>query len=160
MATVGELFAGHLKRSAGMLLAVIDAFGDDEIFVRPVPGANHAAWQIGHVICSQHRMLTRLGAKTPELPAGFEAKFTKTTAVSDQPGDFADRKTLRDLVAKTTDAAIAFAATVKEEDLSKPSGIEFAPTVFDLLVLQSAHAAMHIGQMQVIRRKLGKPIMF
>lgn len=158
--TIGEMFANHLNQSAGMFLAVIDAFNDEEIFIRPVPGANHAAWQIGHVICSQTRMLKRLGAALPELPAGFEARFTKETAASDKPEDFADRKTLRDLATKTTQAAVAFARTVKTEDLEKPTGLPFAPTFFDMLALQSAHAAMHIGQMQVIRRKLGKPIMF
>lgn len=158
--TIGEMFANQIQQSSGMLLAVIDSFSDDEIFVRPVPGANHAAWQIGHLINSQSRMVGRLGGKLPELPAGFETKFTKQTASLDNPSDFLDRKTLRDLTAKMAEAAVAAARAIKTEDLEKQTGVQFAPTYFDMLVLISAHAAMHIGQMQVIRRKLGKPIMF
>lgn len=158
--TVGEMFANHYQQSTGMLLAVIDSFSDDEIFVRPVPGANHAAWQIGHLIKTQYKMFNRMGGKLPELPADFDTKFTKETAKSDNPADFTDRKTLRELAAKMSEAVIAIVKTVKDEDLAKETGVSFVPTIFDVLALYSAHNAMHIGQMQVIRRKLGKPIMF
>jgi hypothetical protein len=32
--------------------------------------------------------------------------------------------------------------------------------VGDILMLHPAHLAMHVGQIQVIRRKLGKPVLF
>ena len=36
----------------------------------------------------------------------------------------------------------------------------FAPTVGHLLYVHAPHLNMHIGQLQVIRRTLGKPILF
>jgi hypothetical protein len=34
------------------------------------------------------------------------------------------------------------------------------PRIADLAFLQADHLTMHIGQFQVIRRKLGKPVLF
>jgi hypothetical protein len=37
---------------------------------------------------------------------------------------------------------------------------DFAPTVGHLVLMIASHIMMHVGQMQVIRRKLGKPLLF
>jgi hypothetical protein len=37
---------------------------------------------------------------------------------------------------------------------------KMCPTVGHVVHLFPTHAAMHIGQIQVLRRKLGKPILF
>ena len=50
-----------------------------------------------------------------------------------------------------------------EADLDRPcagSMATFAPTLGKLLILISNHTLMHGGQIQVIRRVLGKPILF
>ncbi len=36
----------------------------------------------------------------------------------------------------------------------------FAPTVGHLLLMLSNHDLMHAGQFSVLRRKLGKPVLF
>jgi hypothetical protein len=54
-------------------------------------------------------------------------------------------------------------STLKPEDLDRPGAERFkeiAPTVGHVLSLIGSHLTMHVGQMQVIRRKLGKPILF
>src|SRR5262245_27140098 len=46
---------------------------DGDLRVRPVPGANHIAWQLGHLI-SVEAMITKQelpDAAYPEFPAGF-----------------------------------------------------------------------------------------
>jgi hypothetical protein len=42
------------------------------MLTRPVPGANHPAWQLGHLIVAETNAvnLVKPGAM-PELPAGF-----------------------------------------------------------------------------------------
>ncbi|MCL2648190.1 MAG: DinB family protein [Phycisphaerales bacterium] len=64
------------------------------------------------------------------------------------------------LIAQVRQASIAGIKTLSESDLDKPTGLPFAPTVGLLLSLMNGHAIMHLGQIQVIRRKLGKPIIF
>jgi len=37
---------------------------------------------------------------------------------------------------------------------------KIAPTLGALILLQSNHTLMHAGQFTVVRRKLGKPVLF
>jgi hypothetical protein len=37
---------------------------------------------------------------------------------------------------------------------------KFAPTVGAMLLLNANHVLMHAGQFSVVRRKLGKPVLF
>ena len=62
---------------------------DADLLVRPVPGANHIAWQLGHLICSEYRIANVITAnKMPPLPAGFMEKYTKDTAKLDEAAAF------------------------------------------------------------------------
>jgi hypothetical protein len=68
-----------------------------------------------------------------------------------------------DLFIKTHQAVIAYTKSLTEADLDKPSPERFhargLTKVADILEMQSWHAMMHIGQIQVARRKLGKPVL-
>ena len=46
---------------------------DADLLVRPVPTANHIAWQFGHLIQSESHLVKMClpDAAYPELPAGF-----------------------------------------------------------------------------------------
>ena len=58
---------------------------------------------------------------------------------------------------------MAWVKTLTEADLAKPAPEQFkgwVATVGDLLFGILAHTTMHVGQIQVIRRKLGRPILF
>jgi len=54
-------------------------------------------------------------------------------------------------------------AKLSEADLDRPvtsNMAKVAPTVGSLLLLASNHVLMHAGQFTVVRRKLGKPVLF
>src|SRR5580704_11933736 len=62
---------------------------DAELLVRPVPGANHTAWQLGHLLVSEHEMVeTAFPGSMPALPAGFMEKYTPDASKLDSPGAF------------------------------------------------------------------------
>jgi uncharacterized damage-inducible protein DinB len=103
------------------------------------------------------------GGKAPELPAGFTEKFTKETAGRDDAAFFPNKATLLDLLARVNTASAAFAKSTTPADLNKPAPermAKIAPTVGNVLSLLGNHYMMHMGQIQVLRRKLGKPILF
>ena len=135
------------------------------ILVRPVPNANHIAWQLGHLVNSESGLLKDyLPAGTyPELPAGFADRHNKSTASSDSAKGFGTKKEYLDLFNKLRSATITALDKMPEKDLDTPTKgdmAKFAPTVGALLVLQSNHTLMHMGQFTVVRRKLGKPVIF
>ena len=159
-----ELFADTLNRTMGMFTATLADFSDEDMLVRPCPGANHAAWQVGHLISAETRMVNGVtpGAAA-ELPAGFDTKFSKETSGVDDPSQFPGKKALLDQLAKTRAGSIAWVRTLTPADLDKPAPERMqrmCPTVGHLIGLMMGHMSMHMGQLQVIRRKLGKPILF
>ena len=59
---------------------------DAEIMKRPVPGANHIAWQLGHLISAETRLVEAAApGSMPALPGGFMERHAKDAATSDNP---------------------------------------------------------------------------
>lgn len=153
-----------LNRTIEMMKTTLADFSDADMVVRPCPGANHAAWQIGHLVSVESHMLHALqpGAVPAASPA-FAEKFNKQTASIDDPGFFPKKAELIDAFTSNRLALTAWAQTLTPADLDRPTPEKFqrfAPTVGLLLMMTAGHEMMHMGQLQVIRRKLGKPLLF
>jgi hypothetical protein len=147
-----------------MVNATLADFSDADMLARPCPGANHAAWQLGHLVFAEFRMVNAIREGTvPPPPAGFEEMFKKETASIDDPSFFPKKAELLAALGKGREAIINLAKTLQPSDLAKPTPERlqrFAPTVGQLLVMLPVHVVMHMGQFQVIRRKLGKPVLW
>jgi hypothetical protein len=161
-----EMIIQSLNRSLEMMKPTLAEMSDTDMLTRPCPGANHPLWQIGHLCVAETKMVDAIkpGAM-PELPAGFFEKFenNKKTNLVDDPKQLATKQQVLDLLIKTRGATIAFVKTLSPKDLEQPAPERFVksfPTVGDLLLLPATHVIMHMGQIQVARRKLGKAIIF
>ena len=52
--------------------AYLEDLSDADLLIRPVEGANHIAWQLGHLISSEHNMIEMVcPGSMPALPDGF-----------------------------------------------------------------------------------------
>ncbi len=134
---------------------------DDEMFVRALPGSNHIAWQLGHLVASERSFLEGIGADVPDLPEGFADKHGRDNTGSDDPGDFLTKAAYFDLMGQMHEAAKAAIDKTDEAGLDEPSPEKFRsffPTVGSVLFMAGGHEMMHAGQIAAIRRKLGKPI--
>jgi hypothetical protein len=137
---------------------------DSDLLVRPVPGANHIAWQLGHIIVSEYGMTEAIcPGSSPPLPAGFVEKHDKKTATSDDPKAFYKKDEYLKLYDQVRAGTFKALDTVKETDFDKPGPEkfrDFCPTIASAFLLHPAHWLMHAGQWAVVRRKLGKPPLF
>ncbi len=159
--TINELLATGLQQSLGMVKMHVADLSDAELLARPVPGANHANWQLGHLITSEVHLMAGCGAAMPPLPAGFAERYSKNNVKSDDAGKFATKAELLAALETTRAASVAFARSATAAQLAAPSPlIQVWPTVGDLLAGSPVHDAMHMGQIQVLRRRLGKPVLF
>jgi hypothetical protein len=143
----------------------IEDLSDADLLVRPVPGANHLAWQIGHLIHSEVMLVKGQLPDTsyPELPAGFREAHAGDAVKRDGPTGFLGRDQYLSLFEKVRDSTIAAVGKLTEADLDRPTQgrmAEFAPTLGSWLLLVANHTLMHGGQFSVLRRKLGKPVLF
>jgi hypothetical protein len=150
------------KNILGMYLSDLE---DADLLIRPVPGANHIAWQLGHLIDAEVSMVGKMvaGGAFPELPAGFSEQHNKAAAAMEPPAGFRTKAEYLGLFNIVRDATLKTLDKMSEADLDKPTPGpmgKFAPTLGALLLLQSNHTLMHAGQFTVVRRKLGKPVVF
>ncbi len=152
-----------LQSSSGILNMYLSDLSDADLLVRPVPNANHIAWQLGHLIAAEQQLGSAIpGAKLIELPAGFAEKHTPATAAVDPPTGFATKAEYLNLFTKRREATLATLAGMSEATLDQPTPgpmAQYAPTFGALLLLVSNHDLMHAGQFTVVRRKLGKPVL-
>lgn len=162
--TLAESFMANLE-SVKFTLA---DFSDADMMCRPVPAANHAMWQLGHIINSEVNLLSMVApGAMPALPEGFAKTFGHDMTSCNDPARFPKKQELLDLFTKVREATIQWIKAVKLPELDKPlppavpEGLrKRCPTVGHLAMLIPAHTTMHLGQMQVIRRMLGKPVLF
>jgi len=159
-----EAIVDTLKRDVEMVKMTLADLSDSEMLVRPVPGANHATWQIGHLVVAESRLVNAaVPGAVPPPPSGYADKFNKETAKNDDPSFFPKKDELLANLSKARDATIAWARSLNPADLDKtipPPTDRFAPTVGFLLHALPLHIGMHLGQFQVLRRKLGRPVLF
>lgn len=159
--TAQQAIAYSLRSSKLMFHRYLDDLKPEEFQHRPCLGANNAAWIIGHLTSTDRSQLERLGTSPlPALPEGFKERFATTrAAATGTNADFGDPTELmkhfdehRDLLIKTVEATT-------DESLRAEAPFQsplFADRGESLLFL-GVHTAMHLGQLSVIRRSLGRP---
>ncbi|HVX13142.1 MAG TPA: DinB family protein [Pirellulales bacterium] len=156
-------FHDALKGADFITTTYLNDLNDADLLVRPVPNANHIAWQLGHLIVAENGMLSEVcpGAM-PALPAGFREKHTKETAGSDDPAAFLSKDEYLRLYREQRAATLKALDSLSEADLDRPapeSMKSFVATVGGIFNTQALHWLMHAGQWVIVRRKLGhKPI--
>ena len=158
MFTVNDSLAFGLSASAGMLRRYVADLAADEFLHRTSPNANCAAWTVGHLALTDRRSLARLGAPLPELPEGFDKRFSRYDGCP-QAQEFGD---VKQIVAAFDEHRTRLIAAVKtatpeqlEAKLERP--IAMCATVGEALAFLGVHTAMHAGQIVMIRRSLGRP---
>src|SRR4051794_10284162 len=106
--TANDIIVHSLTGSQAMLMRFTEDLKADEYLHRPAPGANCAAWLLGHLALSDRSILSkRLGAvDLPTLPDGFEKAFSRDEGCP-QAAQFGDVSILRGIFNKHRDRLIA-----------------------------------------------------
>jgi hypothetical protein len=161
-------FKDSIRASLGIADFLAQKYLDDitprEMLERPAPDANHIAWQLGHLISAERRLIeAATPGSMPPLPEGFAERHTKDTAGSDNPADFLSKDEYRQLAAEVRAGTLNVLDQLSEADLDKPVTGRVPPFVKragDCFVTVGSHWSSHTGQWVVLRRKLGRPRMF
>lgn len=158
--TAIELIIKELNSSAQALKNTLDDFTDAELLTRPAPAANHPLYQLGHISYAEvHLMGYCKQGIYSSLPAELLKRFDRNACGENDPAKFASKAELLGLFDQVRGQTIAYAKSLSDADLDQPTNVPFAPTVGEMLSVQSTHLFMHLGQMQVARRCLGKKIL-
>lgn len=137
---------------------------DEHLLIRPVAGANHMAWQIGHLITAEHSFIEMICPNSmPDLPDGFADRYTKETTAMDDASAFHTKEDYVRLMSEQRAGTLAALEKASDEDLDRPAPEEireYSPTVGATFALQAIHWMMHSGQWVLVRRKLGREPLF
>src|SRR5688572_3301548 len=153
-----------LAQAQATVALILDGLSDAEMLTRAVPGMNHPAWQLGHLIASEKWMVEQVKPNSmPPLPPEFEERYDPKNSQSQETTGWLDKATLLDLAALQRAGTLKVLEELPEAELERPGpemlrGI--APTNSAMLLLIAAHWSNHSGQWTAVRRLLGKPIAF
>lgn len=162
--TAKQVLLDGMSLSTKMMGDFLSDLDDADLLTRPVEGANHVAWQLGHLITAEHRLMSGIGVAMPELPDGFAHKHNKIAAANDNPADFLTKSQYIALYDEQRAASRLGLENYDEAKLTDPvpeRGFPpFLKKIADVFYLLAAHQTLHSGQFTATRRKLGKPRLF
>src|SRR6476659_851620 len=106
-----------------MMDSYLSDITSEEMLKRPAPGANHVAWQLGHLISAETRLVEAAKpGSMPSLPEGFAERHSKDTAASDNPKDFLSKDEYLKLAKTVRVGTLRALDSLSEADLDKPPG--------------------------------------
>jgi hypothetical protein len=156
-----DVIRNTIETSQQLAQSYLEDLTDADLLVRPVPGANHIAWQLGHLIHAEHELVTAACPGTmPALPAGFSEKYTAETSNLDDAKAFHTKSEYLKLWNEQRAATLKALDSLSETDLDKPAPVQWVKTVGALFNMMGGHPLMHVGQWAVVRRKLGRKPLF
>jgi len=158
--TAIELLAGGYRMGRKMVQLMCEDLTDAEFHHQPVPGANSAAWIVGHLAVTARRTAERLGAtELPVLTEEFVAKYSQTKKPAEAQGELGTKDELIGLLNISVEQLMQALRTLPPEGLDGPAlnPGRFANNYGEAILFGAMHVTMHCGQLSTIRRSLGKP---
>jgi hypothetical protein len=158
--TPTELLAGGYRMGRKMVQMMCEDLTEAEFHHQPVPGANSAAWIVGHLAVTARRTAERLGAtELPVLTEEFVAKFSQTRKPADAQRDLGTKEELLALLNVSVEKAMQALRTLPADGFDAPAlnPGRFANNYGEAILFGAMHFTMHCGQLSTIRRSLGKP---
>ncbi len=154
-----------LRSTQDTLQMFLNDLSDKDLTARPVPSANNIAWQLAHLIMAEKFLLLGElpGVNYPEAPAAIAALGSERTGKVEPAEGYLGKAQYLEWFGKMRAATIAAVDKLSDADLDKTVTnmmAQHAPTLGALLILTANHTLMHGGQFTVIRRALGKPVIF
>ncbi len=161
---IAQSLKDSLRLPEMIVRGYLEDLSDEELFVRPAESMNHIAWQLGHLIASEHgHVETAFPGSMPELPPGFSERHTKQTASLSGLDYFLRKAEYLDAMQVQREGTLAVLRELTDAQLlqAAPQQIRYlGPTVACVFSGEATHWMMHAGQWAVVRRKLGHPPLF
>lgn len=160
MATPRDVILGQLATGQYLLDKFTSDLSDQEYFVVPTEGANHAAWIVGHIAVSEDSMSAAVAGGKKRLGEDLYKLFQGGTACVQDASKYPSRKAIDELFknarAHCIEALKAFDVNRWDEKMPDSFSAQLFPTRGSYWNLIGTHHFWHIGQLTVCRVALRK----
>jgi hypothetical protein len=139
-------------------LALLADIPHDQWCLQSIPGANHAMWIAGHVTVNDDFFLSRLAGRETRCPEGWTGLFGAGSQPLPDLTAYPAPETVEQQLAARRQDLVSWFQTLGVEELSAPVPEElrrFAANVADVMPSLAWHEAFHVGQLSLVRKRLG-----
>ena len=164
MGTRLEAAIERLKFARQYTNQFLTGLSDDEWFWSPREFTTHIAWQVGHLAVAQYNLcLRRIRGRTAADESLISDRFIDTFKLGSQP--VADRaanpslEEIRGVFGAVFETALGELAGRSDEELDVPLEQPHAAFKTKLAAVEYSpqHELVHVGQIALLRRLMGKP---
>lgn len=157
-----DIITQSLDTSDTILRKYVGDLDQAEWLERPGPGMNPIAWQVGHLLSVERKVIEGIKpGSCPALPTGFDEAHSKEAAQSNDTSGYFNKDQYLDLFAAQRQATKEVLDSLTEAELQAVPANTFGgmcPTVGHIFNFMGGHVWMHVGQFVPVRRKSGKPV--
>jgi uncharacterized damage-inducible protein DinB len=148
----------RLGMARHVTLAMLADVPHDQWCLQAVPGANHTMWIAGHVAATDDMFLSRLTGQGSRLPEGWKELFGTGSKPQPDLAAYPAPEAVHQQLAERRQDLLSWFQARSEEELSAPVPTElqrFANNVADVMASVAWHEGFHVGQLSLVRRRLG-----
>jgi uncharacterized damage-inducible protein DinB len=156
--TIFDTGKAALDLSRRCTLKMVEGIPPDKLTHQPVPGAHHALWILGHLVCTDDYFSTTLGQRESVI----DEKWNELFGMGSKPSDDASAyPSLEEIKTRLDEARQGMLETFQSMDEQKllsrtpEEWGEFAPTYASAMASVAFHEGFHAGQLSAVRRSLG-----
>ena len=144
-------------------LEALAGVGDEDWFRMPSEGVTHIGWQVGHLAIAEYRLLlAQLRGMRPEdeefVPANYVALFGRGSEPSADKSIYPSPAELRQVLDAVHEHALAQLASFPDDQLDQQPERDhrICKTKLDCIEWCARHEMVHVGQIGLLKRLLGK----
>lgn len=160
MASAKEVILQQLRSGQFFFEKFTADLSDSDYFKPPAEGANHAAWLLGHVACSEDDLVAQITGGAKRIPEAMYELFKGGSACVGEPSKHPTRKQIDELFRNSRATTIETLKLYDERQWEEPSpqgwDKSMFPTMGAMWALQGTHQFWHIGQLAVCRQAMKK----
>jgi hypothetical protein len=164
MSYVKGVVLGQLEEGHTLIELLTKDLSEREYFRLPVKGANHIAWILGHIACTEDWAVAALTGSSQRVKRITHDLFGSGSTCVAHRSRYPKRSEIDDLfrTARARTAEVLTAFDLVNWDDPSPDAMPNAlfPTKGSVWARQATHQYWHIGQMAVCRVAMHKPRVF
>lgn len=158
-----EYAVQQIESARSYTQGLVDGTDDADWFEQPFEGANHIAWQVGHIIVAQYGLTVEaVHGRQPEdglaYPSEYRKLFGRSALPEGDAGKYPSPRELREQFHAAHQHVVGEVKKLDDRVLDEPPewSHPLCPTKRDALHFCGMHELVHAGQIGMLRRMLGK----